>query len=324
MLYLLKILERETDEQHPITTNELIERLAFHDITAERKSLYADMECLRNFGYDINSVRNGNSYGYYIGCRDFELPELQLLVDSIQSSKFITQKKTRELISKLESLTNVHAAQQLQRQVYVKNRVKTMNESIYYTIDFISSAISANKAITFQYYEFSVSRKRVLKNNGKIYTVSPFSLIWDDENYYLLCFDHDAEIMKHFRVDKMDKINVLSEPRKGMDEFRKIDMSSYSKKVFGMFSGATESVKIRFANKLAGAVIDRFGLDNALIPDGDDHFVIRTDISVSPVFYGWLFGFGKDAEILSPAAVRQGMIDHIRETYAQYDSSEKD
>lgn len=317
LLYLVKFLLQNSDENHPVSMAKIIEELAKNDISAERKSIYDDLESLRLFGFDIVQIKGKNG-GYYIGARDFELPELKLLVDSVQSSKFITQDKTHKLIKKIEGLASIYDGQLLQRQVFVSNRVKSMNESIYYAVDGISDAITQNKKIKFRYFEYTVTKERRFRHDGAFYNVSPFALIWDDENYYMLAWDSAAEKFKHFRVDKMYGVSILNEERDGTEAFKKIDMSAYSKSVFGMFGGNEQNVKIRFANHLAGAVIDRFGRDTLIIPDGDEHFTVKVSVAVSGQFYAWVFGFGTDAEILSPADVREEMKKHARKIAEKY------
>lgn len=304
LLYLMQMLLERSDENHPLTVQDMIDELSQHDISAERKSIYADLEALQLFGLDI--VRSkGKSTGYYIASRDFELPELKLLVDSVQSSKFITHRKTLSLIKKIEGLASVYDAQLLQRQVYVRNRVKSMNESVYYNVDEISGAISRDRIIRFNYFEFDVNKQRRYRHDGKVYEISPFALMWDDENYYMLGYDPEAEKLKHYRVDKMTNIESAETERSGKELFAGMDMSSYSKQVFGMFTGSEQTVKLRFENRLAGAVIDRFGKEVMLIPDGEEHFTVSADIAVSPQFYAWVFGFGTAVEILSPDSARQ-------------------
>ena len=304
LLYLMQMLLERSDENHPLTVQDMIDELSQHDISAERKSIYADLEALQLFGLDI--VRSkGKSTGYYIASRDFELPELKLLVDSVQSSKFITHRKTLSLIKKIEGLASVYDAQLLQRQVYVRNRVKSMNESVYYNVDEISGAISRDRAIRFNYFEFDVNKQRRYRHGGKLYEISPFALMWDDENYYMLGYDQEAEKLKHYRVDKMTNIESAETERSGKELFAGMDMSSYSKQVFGMFTGSEQTVKLRFENRLAGAVIDRFGKEVMLIPDGEEHFTVSADIAVSPQFYAWVFGFGTAVEILAPDSARR-------------------
>lgn len=314
LLILKDYLLRSSDEKHPVTIPQIIEELGRYDIKAERKSLYDDLEALRVYGLDIVQSR-GN---YYVGQRNFETPELKLLVDSIQSSKFITEKKTMSLIKKLEELASMYDAQLLERQVYVRNRVKSMNESVYYNVDSIADAINQDHAIRFKYFEYTVTKERRIRRNGDWYVVSPFALMWDDENYYMVAWDANAGSLKHYRVDKMLEITALKDAREGKEAFAEVDMAAYAKKTFGMFTGQDRSVRLRFKNILAGTVFDRFGRDVMLIPDGEDHFVVTLDVAVSPQFYSWLFGFGTDVEILSPDDIRERAADLAQQIADQY------
>lgn len=236
LLYLMEILLQQTDERHPMTVPGMIAQLAQRGISAERKSIYGDLEALRTFGMDIVQTKTKTT-GYYVGSRTFEVPELKLLVDSVQSSKFITHKKTLALIKKIESLASIYDAQLLQRQVYVRGRVKSMNESVYYNVDEIADAISRDRQIRFHYFEYTISKQRRYRKAGAYYVVSPLALMWDNENYYLLAWDAEAELRKHYRVDKMTDISALEMPREGTEDLSKLDLSAYSKKVFSMFSG---------------------------------------------------------------------------------------
>lgn len=320
LLYLMQLLLQRSDEAHPLTVQQMIDELARRGIGAERKSIYDDLEALRVFGLDIVQAR-GKTTGYYVGARDFELPELKLLVDSVQSSKFITHKKTLSLIKKIESLASAYDAQLLQRQVYVRNRVKSMNESVYYNVDEISNAISQDKAIRFRYFDYTVTKERRFRRDGARYEISPFSLMWDDENYYMIGYDAEACMLKHYRVDKMTDISAAEQSRSGKEAFGEIDMPQYSKKVFGMFTGETVTVRLRFAEHLAGAVIDRFGRDVMITAAGDGRFSVSVDVAVSPQFYAWLFAFGTEAEILSPESVRDEFGDRLARLQAQYGKS---
>ena len=229
LLYIRKFLLEQTDKDHRVTTAQIIDELTKHEIKAERKSIYDDIECLRSFGMDIKRVQKDSTYTYYVANRPFELPELKLLVDSIQSSKFITEKKTNTLIKKLEKLVSKYDAQRLQRQVYVSGRIKTMNESIYYTVDAIHNAISENKKIKFQYFQWNVKKEMELRHGGAWYHISPWGLSWDDENYYMIGYDAEAQLIKHYRVDKMLHIRMSDESREGKEHFKKLDMADYAK-----------------------------------------------------------------------------------------------
>jgi len=318
ILYIMKYMLNNTDEDHAVSVNELIDYLQALDIPAERKSIYKDIGTLTDFGFDIEKCGAGTKTAYYIASRDFELPELKLLVDSIQSSKFITHKKTTELIKKLETLASAHQAQLLQRQVYVTNRIKQMNESIYYNVDEIHNGITYNRRIKFQYFKYNISKEKVFRHDGAFYEVSPFALTWDDENYYLVAFDSDAKMIKHFRVDRMANISISDQVRDGRDVYEALDMAVYSRKIFGMFRGDERKVRMRFDNQLVDVVLDRLGRDAMLIPDGDAHFTVTSDIVVSPQFFGWICGFSDLAQILGPEDVVKQMKEHVRNIAAQY------
>ncbi len=303
LLYLMKIMLEKTDEEHGLTLAEIISELEAHDIKAERKSLYDDFEALRLFDIDILKSGSGKGVNYRVVNRDFEMPELKLLVDAVQSSKFITKKKSDALIKKIESFASIHEAKQLHRQVFVANRIKTMNESIYLTVDSIHNAISEDKKINFRYFEWNHKREKVLRHDGKLYCVSPWALTWDDENYYLIAYDSESEIIKHYRVDKMDKISVSDEKREGHRNFKDFDMAIYSKKTFGMFAGNETSVSLLCKNRMANIIIDRFGQESILSFYDDEHFQITVRVVESPVFLSWLMGFGDNVKILSPQSV---------------------
>lgn len=321
ILYLMKIFMERTDKNHPMNTQALIEALERYGVGAERKGIYSDIEVLRLFGLNIEK-RLEMPKGYYLKDRNFELAELKLLVDAVQSSRFITVTKSDELIKKLEGLTSHYEARQLQRQVFVANRIKTMNESIYYNVDKIHSAISGNVKIRFQYYEWSVPKAMTLKKSGGMYCISPWILTWEDENYYLLGFDEEAGIVKHYRVDKMLSIEMTEEPRLGREYFKNFDTADFSKKIFGMFGGEEKTVKIRFENRFAGVVIDRFGKDITLRPAGKNHFDVRVPVVVSPPFFGWLSGLGPGVRVLSPEGVCIAYCEFLTKLLNQYEGQD--
>ncbi|MCD7844783.1 MAG: WYL domain-containing protein [Oscillospiraceae bacterium] len=321
LLYLCQYLLRNSDEEHPVTMSDMIACLARQDIAAERKSVYDDLEALRLFGLDVQTVRLGPVTGYFIGQRDFQLPELKLLVDSVQSSRFITEKKSLELIGKLESLASEHEAQALHREVYVRGRIKAMNEPIYYNVDEIHDAIDQDRAIVFQYFEWNVEKKRVLRRNGQRYRVSPWALLWDNENYYMVAYDGEAGKIKHFRVDKMTGIRKTDLPRQGAEDFGRFDMAAYSDSHFGMFSGDVQPVRLAFDRGLAGAVIDRFGPGVSLVPLDETRFSVTVNVAVNVQLFGWLCGFGTQARILAPDSAAAEMGRHAAAIAALYDSA---
>ena len=322
LLYLARILSQQTDQEHPMTIARMMDLLQAQGVDVrDRKSLYDDLETLRVFGMDIEKQREGRSVGYYVAGREFELPELKLLVDAVQSSRFITHNKTNQLIRKLERLASVHQARQLQRQVYVTRRIKAMNESIYYTVDALHEAIDSGKQIRFHYFEWALGRGRErvekrLRRGGGWYQVSPFSLVWDNENYYLVAFETESGTVRHYRVDKMQNLTVTDLPREGLPE--NFDPAAYAGSLFGMYNGVQETVKLRFENSLIGVVADRFGREVFLSPDGDSHFTVTTKVAVSPQFLSWVFSFGPQAQILSPEPVRNQFLQLLHETEANY------
>ena len=305
LLYLAEIFHRETDEAHGLTLAELTERLAAYGVQAERKTLYADMEELRRCGLDIDSWKEGREYRYRLASREFELPELKLLVDAVQASRFITESKSRSLIKKLESLVSVHDARQLQRQVLIAGRVKTMNESVYYSVDLLHEAIQKNSRITFRYFDYDLNGSR--RYRPGLYTASPYALCWQDENYYLIAHS-ERHGLTHYRVDKMASISMTGQPRYMDAQTRELDLTEYGKNVFGMFAGSREQLRLRFDRSLAGVVIDRFGRGTPCVPDGPDAFICTVEVAVSPNFFGWLASCGARAQLLSPAPVREAFV----------------
>lgn len=302
LLYLRDYLTRNTDEQHPASIPDLTQHLASKGIHAERKSIYDDILALQEYGIEIRYRRSRPS-GYYVTERDFELSELKFLVDAVLSSRFLSPDQSRSLIKKLASLSSEHKAALLRREILLAGRVKSPDESGFDNIDALHDAIAGNSQIVFRYFDWGVDKKKHFRNGE--YRASPYALLWDDENYYLVA--HSARHgLTHYRVDKMEEIRLTGEPRIFTDEMKEFQPAEYAKEVFGMYRGKKTRVRMRFENSLAGVVIDRFGRDLILIPDGPDHFVFSASVSVSPNFLGWLAGFGGRAAILSPAsAVKQ-------------------
>jgi predicted DNA-binding transcriptional regulator YafY len=302
--YLMKIMQEKTDDEHSLTMPQIMEELEKYDVTAERKSIYTDFQDMtEKFGVEIIKEQIGRETYYHVGAREFELAEVKLLIDAIQSSKFITQTKSRELITKIKSFVSEHQAKQLQRQVYINDRVKTMNESVYYNVDDIHTAINENKKIRFKYYKWDINKKLVPRHNGDWFVVSPWALTWDDENYYMVAFDNLDHKIKHYRVDKMMRISIEEEQRDGKEAFKNFDMAEYSKATFGMYQGQKTKVKIRFANYMCGVFIDRFGKDISFRPIDDEYSELHVDVNVSPQFFGWIFSLGKDVKVVGPEEV---------------------
>lgn len=319
ILYLLKILSENTDETHFLSSQELISRLSAYGIPAERKSIYDDIECLNRFGYDIVFVKAYKGGGYYMAGREFELPELKLLVDAVQASRFITLKKSRQLISKIEKLAGPYEGKQLQRQVFVAGRVKTENESIYYNVDMIHKAIQDNAPIAFTYLVWNIKKELVPRHDGKRYHVSPWALTWKDENYYLVAYDDEEEKIKHFRVDKMSRIEEQEgKERRGLYAFEKFDIAEYTNRTFGMFGGEAETVTLKLPESMTGIVLDRFGRETSIrkLPDGA--VSVKIKVAVSRQFFGWLTGLGSEVRILTPEYVKKDYADYLNRIIRNY------
>lgn len=303
-LYIMKMLLEKTDEKYTMSAADIDKALRDYGMSADRKTVYNDIETLREFGMDVLQTK-GSSSGYYIGSRKFELPELKLLVDAVQASKFISRRKSEELIRKLESLASEHDARQLQRNVFIYNRPKTGNETIYYNVDKIHTAILENRQIQYQYAEWTVKKELIPKKNGAVYTVSPWSLTWDDANYYLIGYDEAADCMKHYRVDKMQRTRVIGQERVGKERFQDFDLVEFSKKTFSMYGGHDEEVTLQCGNELIGVILDRFGTEVMIVPADEGQFRVRVLVAVSPQFFGWVTGIGVRLRIAGPERVQK-------------------
>lgn len=308
MLYLVKIFSEETDDTHGLTLQEIASRLEKNGVNADRKTLYKDFGELEKFGLEILSEQDGRSVRYHLATRRFELPELKLLVDAVQGSKFITERKSRQLIKKLESLVSVHEARYLHRQVLITGRIKAMNESIYYIVDMLHEAINLDRQIRFQYFRWNVHKQQELRHGGAWYQVSPWCLLWDDENYYLAAFDAADRKLKHYRVDKIVRLAVTDAPREGKEAFQRLDPATYTRSLFGMFGGELTRVTLEGRADMVGPLIDRFGKDITIIPQDGGRFTAHVDVAASRHFIGWIIALGDGVRITGPAE----LVDEMR------------
>lgn len=301
ILYILKLLYDNTDEQHPISITEIIDCLEKQNISAHRRTIMTDIESLEEFGVDIITIKSTQNR-YFIGNREFELAEVKLLSDAVESSKLITQKKSGELIRKLSSLVSKNQAAELKGQIYVDQRVKPENEEIYYTVDTIHSAINGNKQIEFKYYKYTGRKERIFKNGGYVYNLSPYALCWSEDHYYVIGFSRKHGKISKFRVDRMVQTSLTTlESNPKPDNF---DIAEYAKSVFEMFDGDTKTVELKCTNDLMDVIVDRFGENVNTMELGSNCFKAIVDISISSTFFGWVFGFGSKMSILAPAEVK--------------------
>ena len=312
LLYLIKIFTEDTDDQHALTLPQIVEKLGAYGISAERKTLYQDFELLRDFGFDIIGQQARRNFYYHMGNRRFELPELKLLVDSVQSAKFITDKKSNTLIKKLEGMVSKYEARKLQRQVIISGRIKAMNESIYYNVDKLHEAIGTDRQIRFKYFRWNINKEMELRKDGAWYQVSPWALMWDDENYYLVGYDAEDGKIKHYRVDKMWRISVADRKREGKEQFKAFNMPRYTKSLFGMFGGEEVKVTLEAENGMVGILLDRFGKDIPVKPVDADHFRTSVVVAVSSQFLGWIMALGDGVKIIGPDKVVTRMKEEIR------------
>lgn len=325
LLYILKLLYEKTDQDHGVTLQQIIDYLAENEIKAERKSIYDDIRTLKDFGVDILSTKS-KTVEYFIAGREFELYELKMLVDAVQSSKFITLKKTKELIGKIETLCSEQDARKLDRQVVVANRIKAFGDRIHFNIDSVHEAINSGNKISFYYYNWEVTSDRAQKivkkrrNNGERYVVSPWAMCWDDENYYLIAYDSISDKIKHYRIDKMEAVEILhKEKRDGRKIFSKFDMAMYSKQVFSMYGGDLVDIKIRFDNSLVGVVVDKFSKNVFISPNDDGTFDMSAKVMLSPNFYRFIFGLRDKVKILSPSKAKVEFVAYLNDIKKMYE-----
>ncbi len=322
LLYLARLFLTETDENHPLTRTQISEILEKrHGIALERKTFYDDIECLRQFGLEIESVRDKH-VRYYLAERLFEMPELRLLADSVGYSQFLTEKKSRALIDKLAGLCSVYQGRSLKQQTDLATRNKTVNETIYYNVDAVYRALLEGKKLSFRYFNWTLDTQhrphKLYRHDGAPYRVSPWSVAWDEEKYYLIAFDHGTESIRHYRVDKMDRVTVLDDPREGQDAFKKLRPNDYTQQLFNMYGGEREQITLRIDRALIGVFIDRFGKQASFRPDDETHVQMIAPVALSPQFYGWIFSLGKGVEIVAPETARRDFAAAIKELSERY------
>jgi predicted DNA-binding transcriptional regulator YafY len=315
-LYIMKILLEETDAENPLSMKEILSELERYGMSAERKAIYGDLDLLRRYGLDVRSKR-GHGVGYYIASRAFSLPELKLLVDAVQSSRFLTARKSDELIKKLASLTSVHQAKQLRRAVYVAERPKTINETVCQNIDSIHFAINNNKKITHKYFDYDVRKQMIYRRSGAEYESNPIALCWASDNYYMIAYGAKYDGLTHYRVDRMSEVAALDKPQDKFDR-KRFNAAEHAKRFFGMYGGEIVRAEMVFDNSLVNVVLDHFGKNIRISARPDGKFEVTADVSLSPVFLAWLFQFGDKAEIKAPEKLIDDMTEGAAKILKKY------
>lgn len=309
LLALLRILWEETDSENGLTMAELIDRLSEEGIDAERKSIYGDIELLRQYGFKIELRKSEGTQTYHLTERAFSLTDLKLLTDAVQSFKLLTEDQSRALTGKLRTLTSRKEAMALSRQLVVTDRLHHHNHEVYESVDQIQKAIAADSQVSFQYFDWNQKKEQVLRHNGAHYQLSPWLLIWEEGNYYLAAYDSAKRAIRHYRVDRMIGTRLTDQPREGKDAFEATRPEAYGRGMFSMFGGASELVTLRCTNRCAGIILERFGQELTLFADGDDHFTVRVRVVPCELFYAWVIGFGGEIQLLAPesavAALRE-------------------
>lgn len=308
ILYVMKILKEETDENHCLTAKQISERLKMYGIEADRRSIYDDIEVLSEYGMDI--IKESGNKGWFLGEREFELAELKLLIDAVKTSKFISLKKTDILVKKLKKFTNEHNVKDLDREI-ILNVIKTNNKWIYYSIDSVHKAIAENHKITFQYSEWTENKEIRLRKNGQIYEVSPWGVLWSEEQYYLLAYESCNDEIRHYRIDRMCNVSIVENTVREGEKDYKDYIFLFTSKMFAMYGGEDEWVELKCSNYMANVIIDRFGTDLLFTKVGNSHFLVRVLITISPQFWGWITSMGGDIEIVGPEKIRNEYINYI-------------
>ena len=326
LLYIRDFLYAHATKEHPQNANRIQAYLAEHGIEASVKTIYNDILRLQE-DFDVPIEYNKSKWGYYITEPEFKPYELRLMVDSIQSSKFITQTEARTISQKIAKLGDVYTRPTLtDRHAWVSDRVRSANDDVVREADRIHAAIANNRKIKFRYFHYTPNRADPKKysKNGDFYTVSPYAMLWDNGNYYLYAYTEKG-VFRTFRIDRMERIsNPLQEERDGEKEFKAEAITAKEYKVFQMFHGEQVKVRVRFSNHLADAVIDQFGKNTILVPEDDGHFIVLLPVELSPPFFAWIATFGRGAKILSPAAAVDKMRDFIQRCSDMYnDEGEK-
>lgn len=323
LLSVLALLRQYTDESHSLNVDEILSHLSQNGIEAERKSVYDDLSALSDYGFDIVGSR-GKGGGFRLLSTEWQLSEVKTLIDTVQSNRFLTEKKSRVLIDKLKTLTSRYHALALARHVHIHNRAKSDNESVLYFVDTLHEAIRRGKMVGFYYLDYQPDGTKARRHGGKRYEVCPVELTIDDEKYYLVAFGDKGDALRHYRVDKMEQVAILEDRPVPVLTRAPEDFARYSLATFGMFGGKAETVRLRAENRMASVLIDRFDRENCtLIPDGPDHFTLAVRVVISPQFFGWLFGLEGKVSILSPENAAKAYEEMLKKALCSLQNAQK-
>ena len=303
LLRLMEILRAETDEQNPMLASELRKRLADKGVIVDRRVLTRDIDILNEFGYEIMVTMIGHEKAYYVIDRSFSVPELKILIDAVQAATFITDKKTPELVEKIAALGGAHRAEILQENIVCFNTRKHSNESIYYNVDCLENAIQNNKKVIFLYYDLDEHGEKVYRRDGHHYVVEPIALVFNDDNYYITCYSAKHDGTANYRVDRMTSVESIDEEISKKAQELRCEMGCYTEQVFKMYGGELENVTLELDDKLIGIIYDKFGEDTKIVRTGETTVAASVKVQISPTFFGWLFQFGSQMKVLSPAEV---------------------
>lgn len=320
LLHVLDILNKKTDEGNILTSNDIVRELEDRGLTGERRSVIRDINTLIEYGYDICPFEE-NNIGYYMRSRLFEEEEIKILIDSVIAFKALSPRKTRQLIKKLLSLSSNRFAKKTMGNLYIDSKGKSENECVYYNINMIEEATSKDKKISFKYLTYDINKEQKFRKEGEDYIVSPYALVWRDDNYYLIGVHDKYSNISHYRVDRINQVKILDENRKlaqHMESIEDFNVTKYMDSTFNVFTGEEERVMIRFTNDLLNAIIDKFGVDVTMFPKDDGHSIIIADVLVSEGFISWILQFGGKVQLLEPAELRDEVKERILELNKAY------
>jgi predicted DNA-binding transcriptional regulator YafY len=309
LLELMKLIYEQTDENHQLSTNDILKYFDQKGFLTNRKTVKSDMDLLNKHGIDV-VVSHGSSNRYFMGERIFQLPEIKMLMDSVISSKAITENKSMVLINKLKSLVSKHQAYDLTNRISLKAGMKSVNENIYYIVDILFTAIRLKKKVEFRKYDYAVNKERIYRDGGKVYSVSPYELVSYEDKYYLIGYFDDMKGISHTRVDNIEKPKIIEEPIMAIPQW--FDMGEYVISMFRMYSGPTMEVELMCSNDMMRIIIDRFGKDVQTSVINADYFKARVNVALSPIFYSWIFQFEGLIKILSPKKVRDDYYEMLK------------